>query len=199
MKSFSKQEVISLIIIFLILVVVSWPNFSLSLRRSRDQIRRDDLGNIQSAIDAYYTDYGIFPSSTNDGKMIVCKDSGSSYTDSTGRIAVDLKPCQWGKDSWVNLTPGVDKVYMKVLPGDPDLDKGTSYVYLSDGSRYQLFGSLEGIDEPGYDAKLAARNVKCGSKVCNFGRANNVPMYITIEEYDLQIYCSQHPKDIKCL
>jgi len=187
MKFFSKSESISIIIIFIILVVISWPNFSLSLRRSRDQIRRDDIGNIQAAIDEYYADYGIFPASSPDGKMVVCKGSGE-----------DQIPCNWGRDTWINLTPGVNKVYMKVLPGDPKLNDGTSYYYSSDGSRYQLFGSLEGIDEPEYDAKLASRGVKCGNKVCNIGRANNVPLYITVEEYGLQILCSQHPKDAKC-
>jgi type II secretory pathway pseudopilin PulG len=188
MKFFSKPELISVILIFLVLVAVSWPNFSLSMRRARDQIRRDDIGNIQSAIDEYYADYGIFPASTTDGKMVVCKGSSEAQV-----------PCDWGRDTWINLTPGVNKVYMKVLPGDPKLSDGTSYYYSSDGSRYQLFGSLEGVDEPEYDAKLAARGVKCGDKVCNIGRANNVPLYITVEEYGLQILCSQHPKDPKCL
>lgn len=200
MKPFTKPEIISIIIILLVLIGVSWPNFSLSLRRARDQIRRDDIGNIQASIDAYYADYGIFPPSTPDGKMVVCKgpESGNK-TDSTGKLIVNVVPCNWGKDTWVNLTPGVNKTYMKVLPGDPHLNKGVSYDYFSDGSRYQLFGSLEGIDEPGYDPKLAARNVACGNKSCNIGRANNVPLYMTIEEYNFQVYCAGHPKDVKCI
>lgn len=188
MKFFSKSELISIIVIFAVLVAVSWPNFSLSMRRARDQIRRDDIGNIQAAIDEYYADYGIFPASTQDGRMVVCRGPGEAQI-----------PCNWGRDTWINLTPGVNKVYMKVFPGDPKLSDGASYYYSSDGSRYQLFGSLEGVDETEYDAKLAARGVKCGNKVCNIGRVNNVPLYITIEEYDLQIHCSQQPKDIKCL
>jgi type II secretory pathway pseudopilin PulG len=200
MKLFSKSETISLIIIFLVLVAVSWPNFALSLKRSRDQTRRDDIGNVQAAIDAYYADYGVFPLSTTEGKMIVCKDPNSTPApDSNGNFTVKLTRCSWGHDTWINLTPGINKVYMSTIPGDPNLSKGTSYDYFSDGSRYQLFGALEGLDEPGYDAKLAARGVMCGNRSCNFGRVNNVPMYITIEEYDLQIYCGQHPKDVKCI
>jgi type II secretory pathway pseudopilin PulG len=192
MKFFSKSELVSIIVIFLILIVVSAPNFALSLRRARDQIRRDDIGNIQAAIDSYYSDYGMFPISDNEGRIVACRDM-------VNKLEISQRPCVWGTDTWVNLTPGVDKVYMRVLPGDPYAKKGISYVYFSDGSRYQLFGSLESIDEPGYDEKLAAREVKCGNKVCNVGRAVNVPMYTTIEEYNLQIYCGQHPKDIKCL
>ncbi|HKB88776.1 MAG TPA: type II secretion system protein [Patescibacteria group bacterium] len=188
MKRFTKPEIISLIVIFLVLIGVSWPNFALSLRRARDQIRRDDVGNIQAAIDSYYADYGIFPASTPDGKLVVCKGINNI-----------MIPCNYGHDTWVNLTPGVDKTYMRVIPGDPDLSRGASYAYFSDGSRYQLLASLEGIDEPGYDAKLTDRKVMCGNRICNIGRSNNVPLYISIEEYDLQIYCGQHPKDTKCL
>jgi type II secretory pathway pseudopilin PulG len=188
MNFFSRSEVISIIVIFLILIAVSWPNFALSLRRARDQVRRDDIGQIQSAIDEYYADYGVFPMSTSDGRMIVCKGPGEN-----------LIACNWGHDTWINLTPGVNKVYMNVLPGDPNLSYGTTYDYFSDGSRYQLFGALEGIDEPGYDAKLAVRGVKCGNKICSIGRANNVPLYMSIEEYDLQIYCAAHPGSAKCL
>lgn len=196
MKPFSKQEKFSLLVIFTILILVSWPNFSLSLRRSRDQIRRDDIGNIQAAIDSYYIDYGMFPPSTTDGKIVACKASGS---ESLGPGGVDLIPCDWGHDPWINLTPGVSKTYMKVIPNDPNSSKGAKYLYFSDGSRYQLFAAMEGIDEPSYDSKLSQRNVMCGNKACNIGRANNVPMYITIDEYNLQIYCGDHPKDILCI
>ncbi len=200
MKFFSKEETIALGIIFLVLVVVSWPNFTLSLRRARDQIRRDDIGSVQGAIDNYYSDYGIFPASTNDGKLVVCKGSeGPQIDPGTGKPVVNLVPCTWGKDPWLNLTPGVSKVYLRVIPGDPDKTKGASYVYFSDGSRYQLMGALESSDEPGYDAKLAARGVMCGNRICNIGRATNVPLYLSIEEYDLQIYCGDHPKDVKCI
>ncbi len=202
MHFFSKEEIKALAVIFLVLIGVSWPNFTLSLRRARDQVRRDDIGNIQAAIDAYYSDYGIYPSASADGRIVACKGGGSdaeSVNFSTGKLVVNLIPCIWGKDTWINLTPGVSKVYMRVLPGDPNKTRGSSYMYFSDGSRYQLFGSLEGPDEPGYDPKLAARNLSCGKQVCNIGRATNVPMYMTIEEYNLQVYCTTHGGDPKCI
>lgn len=202
MKLFSKEELVALLVIFLILIGVSWPNFSLSLRRSRDQIRRDDIGNVQGAIDAYYADYGIFPFSSDDGKIIACKDendNGEIKYDINGNVQIDMVPCDWGQDTWKNLTPGIDKTYLKVIPGDPDSDKGIEYKYFSDGSRYQLFASMEGIDEPGYDNKLELSNFECGKRACNLGRAHNVPLYITIEEYNLQIYCGQHQNDVKCI
>lgn len=203
MKNFSKQEIVGLLIIFLILIGVSWPNFALSLRRARDQIRRDDIGNIQAAIGAYYSDYGIYPASTEDGKIIACKDpsedSSKPTFDVNGNPEIKLVPCNWGRDTWINLTPGVNKTYLKVIPGDPEYDKGISYAYFSDGSRYQLMGSLESSDEPGYDEKLFERSVSCGARTCNMGRNQNVPLYISIEEYNLQIHCATYPKDLKCI
>jgi type II secretory pathway pseudopilin PulG len=191
MKNFSKSEIVSIIVIFLVLIVISWPNFALSLRRSRDQVRRDDIGNLQQAITDYYSDYGLYPSSTSDGRIIACKGVAQNEK-------ITLVACNWGHDPWINLTPGVNKVYMKTLPGDPNQSAGVNYDYFSDGSRYQIFASFEGKDEPEVDSKVIARSIECGSRVCNVGRAVNVPLYISIEEYDLQIYCGQHPKDIKC-
>ena len=192
MKRFSKPEIISIALIFLILIVISWPNFSSSLRRARDQVRRDDIGNIQTAITDYYTDYGIYPASTSDGRMVVCK--GPVISGKTTLVA-----CNWGKDPWVSLTPGTNKTYVHTLPGDPNQPQGVNYAYFSDGSRYQLLASFEGKDEPEYDSKLVARGVMCGTRVCNVGRAVSVPLYISIQEYDFQIYCGQHPKDVKCI
>lgn len=193
MKFFSKEELIALFAIFLVLIGVSWPNFSLSLRRARDQTRRDDMSSIQTAIGAYYSDYGIYPASTPDGRIVVCKGPNTKGND------IELIPCTWGKDAWVNLTPGVNKTYLRILPNDPNSGKGMHYVYYSDGSRYQLMASLESPDESGYDKKLADRGVSCGYRVCNIGRVDNVPLYISIEEYNFQVYCAGHPKDAKCI
>jgi len=169
MKFFSKSEAISIVVIFLVLIVVSLPNFVLSLRRARDQTRRNDLGSIQTAVENYYTDHGFFP----------------------------LSLPGWGQ-KWSSVVQGEDKVYMNFVPNDPNSASGTTYVYLSDGNRYQIFGALEGTDEAEYDLKLAARGIKCGNEICNMGLSNNVPLYMTIEEYNLQIYCGQHAKDPKC-
>jgi type II secretory pathway pseudopilin PulG len=174
MKFFSKSEAISVIIIFLVLIAVSWPNFAVSIRRARDQVRMDDIGNIQAAVEIYYTDNGFFPTSL---------------------------PI-WGQ-KWVSPVLGADKVstdkiYMNSIPNDPNSKIGTTYLYFSDGGRYQLFGAFEGLDEAGYDTKLAALGIKCGNKICNFGRSYGIPLYDNLAEYDLKLYCGTHPSDVKC-
>ncbi|SRR3990167_5567213 len=171
MKPFSKQELLALLIIFSVLIAITAPNFVLSLKRARDQVRRDDLGAMQHAMDEYLSDFGEFPRSAPDGKIIACKAPGSTVgVDKKGRLIVDLIPCVWGKDSWVDLTPGSTKVYLQVIPGDPATPKGTGYLYISDGAMYQLFASMEGKKEPEYDGKIAIRNLPCGNQICNVGR-----------------------------
>ena len=163
MKPFSKPEIISIVVIFLILSLISAPNFVVSLRRARDQIRRDDLGNIESTLDAYYVENKLFPKSSSDGRIIACNNL----------------PCKWGQDPFFNMMP--------IIPGDPDTNKGASYIYLSDGKRYQIYAALESRDEAGYDAKIEARNISCGKSICNIGRSYLVPIDISIEEYVKQL------------
>ncbi|QQG41396.1 MAG: hypothetical protein HYV90_04545 [Candidatus Woesebacteria bacterium] len=170
MKFFNKEETKSLIIIFIILIAISIPNFASSIKRSRDQVRRDDMGAILDALISYRDDFGIFPPS-RDGMILGCKKDGAvAQMDSTGKLVVDLVPCQWGKDSLVDLTPGGSKVYLKKMPSDPDLNKGVTYTYFSDGSTFQVFGSFEETRQPEYDQKIVSRNIKCGARICNMGR-----------------------------
>lgn len=63
MKFFTKQELKVTSLIFLALVIVCMPSFISSLRRSRDQTRRDDLGTIQKMLDTYYQVNRKFPTS----------------------------------------------------------------------------------------------------------------------------------------
>jgi type II secretory pathway pseudopilin PulG len=183
MKPFTKPELISLSLIFLLLVVISVPNFVLSLRRARDQVRRDDMGALQHGLDEYHADFRQFPLSSPDGKIIACKAPDTTpVVDAKGRLKVDLIPCEWGRDSLIDLTPGSSKVYVKVIPGDPGLDKGITYKYFSDGESFQIFAALEGKDEPEYDEKIIARNISCGTQICNLARSSGCSIYKTLEE-----------------
>lgn len=189
MRTFTKPEKISLLIIFAVLIGISIPNFALSLRRARDQVRRDDMGALQHALDQYSADFGEFPPASADGRIMDCTKSGSKVSiDSKGRLVVDLIACEWGKDKFVNLTPGSNNVYMQILPRDPDYQKGAAYLYYSDGARYQIFARMEGgQSEAEYNPQIVARDLMCGTEVCNVGRSYNVPINISIEEYDKQL------------
>jgi len=183
MKPFTKPEKISLVIIFAVLVAVSVPNFIVSLRRARDQVRRDDMGVLVHALDEYAADNRSLPLASPDGRIMDCLKPGDKpVKDKRGFWIVNPIPCEWGKDALTDLITG--KVYMPILPRDPDYQKDSSYLYFSDGNRYQLYAAMEGMDEAEVDPKIIARNLMCGVEICNVGRSYNVPTDISIEEYD---------------
>lgn len=172
MKPFSKSEIMGVSIIFLVLVLVSIPNFIASLRRARDQVRKDDMGALQEALGEYFEDLRFYPQSNADGKIVACLKPGeTAEIDKLGHVRANFIPCEWGGDGLVDPTPGSSKVYMKLLPREPDFQKGAAYRYISDGRHAQIFVSLEGKDEPEYDPKIIARGLMCGNLICNAGRA----------------------------
>jgi type II secretory pathway pseudopilin PulG len=186
MKPFSKPEIISLGLIFLILVVISVPNFIVSLRRARDQVRRDDLGALVHVLDLYNSDLGEYPPASSDGRIMDCEKPGDKpVKNKEGRWVINAIPCDWGKDAFLNLING--KVYMQIFPQDPQSKEGVKYLYFTDGDRYQIYAAMEGRDEAEIDPKIIARNLMCGTKVCNVGRSYAVPIDISIEEYDKTI------------
>lgn len=184
MKPFKKSEIIALLVIFLVLAAVSVPNFVASLRRARDQTRRDDLGAVNHALDEYLADFNnSIPLGSSDDRIIDCLKPGDKpVKNKSGGWSYTPVPCEWGKDSFTNLITG--RVYLSILPIDPNYKSGAAYLYLSDGDRYQIYAAMEGKDEPEVDPKIIARNLICGNKICNIGRAYNVPSDISIEEYN---------------
>lgn len=183
MKPFTKSEIASLVIIFLILVGVSVPNFIVSLRRARDQVRRDDMGALVHSLDEYIADFSKFPQASPDGRIMDCQKPGDKpVKNSKGMWVINAIPCDWGKDAFLNLVNG--RVYMPILPRDPNASKGAKYLYFTDGERYQILAAMEGMDEAEIDPKIIARNISCGEKICNVGRSYNVPIDVSIEQYD---------------
>lgn len=189
MKKFSRQELWGVSLIFLLLFIVSIPNFIVSLRRARDQVRKDDMGALLHSLDAYFADFGIFPPASPDGRIMACKKPGDVVTkNKDGRLVVNFIPCDWSVDGISDVTQNNGKVYMPLLPRDPNFKKGPSYRYISNGSRFQIYVSLEGEDNDEFDAKIIARNLVCGNVVCNAGRASsNTPTDISVEEYEASL------------
>ena len=80
------------------------------------------------------------------------------------------------------------KGYMDVISMDPQGRSGATYLYLSDGAHFQVFASLESKDEAGFDAKIEARNLKCGNKICNLGKSDGkTPLEKSLEEYENEL------------
>lgn len=183
MKKFSGQEIKALLIIFLFLVIISVPNFILSLRRARDQVRKDDMGSLQKVLGEYFNDFHEFPLATSDGRIIACKNPGDKIElDKYGHLVGNLIPCEWGRDALIDLASENSKVYMPLLPREPNYQKGAAYKYLSDGQHMQILVSLEGKEEDEYNPKIIARNLACGNLTCNAGRFYGCPSEKSFEE-----------------
>lgn len=74
------------------------------------------------------------------------------------------------------------------VPADPKGKEGYAYLYLTDGSHFQLYGSLESSDEAGYDDKIVRLNLKCGVKVCNMGKSDGkTPLDKSLQEYENEL------------
>lgn len=178
---FTKTEKISLVIIFTILLLVSIPNFVSSLRRARDQVRRDDLGSLVHNLDNYFEELGVFPPSSVDGEIMDClKDGDKPYQDDKGRWIIDPISCEWGKDSLSNLISG--KIYISTLPRDPHWEEGRQYIYRGSNSYYQVFAALEGEKEPEYDPVVVDMGIQCGNELCNMARTYGCNIPKTIEQ-----------------
>jgi len=171
----TKEEIVGIFIILLVISSVSYFNFMVSLRRSRDSQRKSDIRQISDALDKYNTDLGFYPAAL-DGKISAC-DGGN---DEKGFPI--FRPCEWGKEA----LPGIFDP--TIIPLDVHTGDGASYLYLSNSKRFQLFASLEGNDEAEYDPKIVARNLSCGNRICNFGLSSgSTPLDRSIQEYEDEI------------
>lgn len=162
MKAFTKKETKSIIIIFLVLFFVTGLNLSISLRRGRDSIRKNDISAIENSLDTYLQKYKIYPLSSSDGEIIGCF-SNEVQLDPISETPINAELCKWGESKFesVNFTPR-----------DPRYKKGASYYYVSDGRKFKLYISLEGRDEAEYTPSIVSMNLQCGNKICNYGRGN---------------------------
>ncbi len=162
MKRFSKTELKSIILILSVLFLVTSFNLSISLRRGRDSIRKNDMSAMQNALDTYYQKYRTFPQSTEDGKIIGCFD-GEVIQDKTTGVPLNPVPCIWGESKFESIS---------TLVRDPKYQNGASYLYKSVGKGYELYVSLEGKDEAEYQIATVNKNLQCGTKICNYGIVN---------------------------
>lgn len=197
MKRFTKNELVGLVIILICIGLVSFQNFRLALRRSRDSQRRSDMSAINSALEQYYKDFGFLPPS-EDGKIKACKGDNfdqiiaeleSSPEFSREKFFSAMRTCEWGVDAFVDLTEPSHPPYISTLPRDPKADEGYSYLYLSNSNRFQIYTYLEGAsDEDEYREGVVARNLSCGTEICNSGRAfEKTPLDKSIEEYENEL------------
>lgn len=156
-EGFTLMELMIVMVIMSILASLVIGNFSTSTKRGRDTRRKTDLGNIQTALESYFNDKGVYPTGVT-GVM-------------TGCGVGDSMPCNWG-------SAFIDKystLYMNILPADPV--SGKKYYYVSAGSSYKIYAKLEntldtgtGVKQAGYAGTNCATS---GTTLCTFGVASS--------------------------
>lgn len=146
---FTLIELLIVMIILGILSLLIFGNYSTSIRKGRDTRRKNDLSQIQKALEMYYEDYSSYPTTITLGSKF-CKTN----------------PCG-----------ALDKVYMIKLPNDPQYSTSypvntSTYTYLREpsGAYYYLLSCIEngndmgnGISQAGYSNPFGAGTITCGT------------------------------------
>ncbi len=197
MKPFTKNELVAAVVILLTTFSLTFYNLRISIRRSRDVQRRSDLGAISDALHKFQEGFGYFPESS-EGKIKMCK--ADNFDEIVERIKGQsefdrklyfegLRSCVWGKDYFRDLLDENYQAYLDIIPQDPKEAEGINYLYLSNTNRFQLYSYLEGEnDETGFNEGIVKRNLKCGDKICNFGKSSgDTPLNVSIEDYEREL------------
>lgn len=165
---------------FVLVWLANLLGFSTSFRRMRDAQRNLDVGFVVKGLQAYRADYGTYPLSTDDGRIVACAGELTGIVKTDMNLPVyepgankpklkNLASCQWGTDYLGDPMDVNAPKYISVLPKDPLSQKGLYYRYESDGRTFSLYAHFEINHDIGYDKGIAA---KCGSRKCNLKRSS---------------------------
>src|SRR5689334_4021277 len=128
---FTKKESTFVFVVILFLVGITLINLSSSYRKSRDNVRKDALGDIETRLGDFKKKFGFYPEASADGKIMGC----DGFFNPFGKWI--FKECNWGPNK-------VNTLYLDPLPTDPYADKGWAFAYFSNGEAFQIYASLEG-------------------------------------------------------
>lgn len=179
---FRGTDKIVVILILISLLTLSYFNLQSSFRKSRDAQRKSDIRSIYDGLMTYQNDFGSFPASS-EGKIVACKGELDEETNLYGLI-----PCEWYWDGLRDVNDESYPAYLQNIPSDPFHGKGARYLYISNGKHFQVYAALESGREDEYDPNIVARQLNCGDRICNFGRADGkVPLDKSLEEYENEL------------
>ena len=187
LKFFTKEEFKKIGLILAVLIFVSVINFRVSIRKARDAQRNADLTFLREKLEEFKSEVGYFPPAGGDGTILACKD-GATVVNSEFKRLENPGPCKWGEDDLINYFSDTPKTILERIPVDPQNGAGIRYLYKSNGSRFQVYASLEGKNEGEYNKKIETLKLKCGTRVCNFGKSfSDTPLDKSIQEYENEL------------
>src|SRR3989339_1052951 len=85
-SGFTMMELLIVVAVIMIISIVGVGNFLSGLRKGRDAQRKEGLSQIARALESYANDYGGYPESDNDGKIVGCD----------GVVPNTPESCDWG-------------------------------------------------------------------------------------------------------
>lgn len=133
-------------------------------KKSRDSRRKSDLNQIVKGVELYFTDFGLYPASSADGKIIYCG-------------AANDQPCSWG-----DAFEDDNQIYIKRLPEEPQSSTKTYYYQASDDKKsFRVMARLENTDDL-QASDISGTDGYCtsdSSLQCNFGlTSSNVDLVV---------------------
>ena len=176
-KGFTLVELLVVMAILGVLVTLVGGNFRSSQIRGRDAQRKSDLKQISNSLELFFNDYGFYPSSDEQGRILACP-----YDSESGGTA-----CDWnveGGDRFEDVYPGTANVRTTYLIKIPD-DPVSTYDYFyrqpgGDVKKFQLFARLENSEDQncmGGDCANPPVTYSCGSIICNFSITSSNTTY----------------------
>jgi type II secretory pathway pseudopilin PulG len=141
-KSFTLIEIILVMVLLAIITGILLTNFNSSLKKGRDAQRKNDLAQIQKALELYYADTMSYPTFTTIFGAKIC---------STVSCATS------------------DRVYMQRSPDDPN--SSYHYVYVPEASAtpsyYYLYSYIENDQDAGTNISQTgfSNNVECATGI----------------------------------
>ena len=149
---FTLIELLIVIIIMGILATIGITAFANAQKKGRDSKRKTDIAQIQRALEAYINDYGTYPKSDTEGRILGC---GSGE-----------EACVWGS-AFANTSNGT--VYLASLP--KDTKGGYAYEFIEPNG-YRIYSRLENTNDievvKQADGSAGQYEETCGTTYCNY-------------------------------
>lgn len=176
-----KSDIAKILIVFALVFLANYWGFVSAFKRERDNRRILNIGDLETGLKRYYSEFGYYPASDGEGRIVACRGPYTNFEKTAEGVVVakpgfdkakliNLVPCQWGKDALLDAMDVNYPAYINTIPEDPRSAKGFSYKYISDGVSFRILASLELKESDNYSKKIKKEKIKCGVKYCNFER-----------------------------
>lgn len=122
-QGFTLIELVVVVTLIVVLASIGLSTYTLSVRRAKEAVLREDLFRMKDAIDQFYADKGTYP-----------PDLASLVTDGYMR-QIPKDPITESSDTWQIVMPESDAANPNAAPGVYDIKSGAEGTAI-DGTNY---------------------------------------------------------------